>query len=216
MRWAIVTVALLTTAGCRWGTVDRADFENEYGSVSAIPAIGRSFFSPENARALPALLERAIGGRVIATVIRVEANRLFLTAFDPKNADELNDYYYLDGGFQKPTPTRVTETSRRESFDIRDVPFERLPEMVRQARAEFAKWKGITASVTIDRAVPKRVMIPVSPKSHPPFRRADLAELSPETKAPGQGPLRIRVLCNAPRGSGTLELDAQGQVRSAQ
>jgi hypothetical protein len=212
MRWAIVTLGFLVAAGCRWGTVDREDFENEYGPLSGIPAIGRSFFSPDNARELPAVLERAIGGRVSATSLEVRADRVSLTAFDPRNTDELNEYAWLDGSFQKPKPRRLSKDSRLTSFDIRDVPFEGLPEMVKRARAQFVKWKGITASVFVGRSVVRRAreVFPVPPTIGSTSRPR--METQPETPQPG--PLHIVIHCDAPRGSGQVEFDAGGQILS--
>jgi hypothetical protein len=181
-RAGAALLGLCVLAGCRWGTLSPQEFEADYGSLSAVPLVGASYFAKENAEALPAEIERALGGNVRALSIVVYPNNVTLEAFDPRRPDELNMYFFRDGALWSTQPRTVAEDSEQKAFDLREAPFSRLPELVTQARAEFKKLRGITAYATVQRAWG------------------------------GARDLRVSVHCNAPRGSGWLEFDARGRM----
>jgi len=107
-----------------------------------------------------------------------------LEAFDPKAPEELNDYYWMDGRLGTPRPRTAAAQDTARAFDLRDVKFGLLPELVEQARRQFPKLRGITPYAVVSRS----------------------------RTAPHD--LEIDVYCNALRGSGTVTFDRNGAMRS--
>jgi hypothetical protein len=139
---ALMLLALpfaIAIVGCGTGTHSRESFDRQY-PYARHPIFGKA----ERDRAL-SKLRAQIGGQADSKVrvrfFTMWEGYLALQAQDPRRKDHLDDYTYRDGGVDDPRPVKLSDDEEAKVigslFDLDDVPFDRMPQLMQKALQEM-------------------------------------------------------------------------------
>ena len=138
---------------------------------------------------MPAALakfEAKLGGPVKALELSVYDEYAILEAQDPKNAENVDEYWYRNGEVSGPEPVKLSGGGKLEDnlFSLADVNFSSMPEVSKAALARTNIEGGELTSMSIKRNLP----------------------FSPN--------IVWRVFVNGTRKDASLELDAAGNIKT--